>query len=113
MAELVPRRRVGSFPNRLAAELARAWLAEHDVDAAVTADDAGGSSPEIGFVAGGATLLVAADQVERATDLLRELPAGAGPVHRHSSGTRAVAVTVVAVVTFLAVALLVASLLWR
>ena len=80
MADRAPRRQVGSFPNRPVAELARAWLAEHDLDAVVTADDGGGTSPEVGFVTGGASLLVAAHDVDRAQALLGELPP---PVARH------------------------------
>lgn len=102
----VERRRVGSFPNRPVAELARVWLAEHDLDAVVDADDAGGTSPEVGFVTGGASLLVAADQVERAAELLAQLPS---PVaHRRASrpAERGIALLVVVATVFGAVAVL-------
>lgn len=85
VGERVQRRRVGSFPNRPVAELARAFLAEHDVDAVVSADDGGGTSPEVGFVTGGATLLVAAPHVARAQDLLDGLPR---PVVRRRTARR-------------------------
>lgn|GEM_PF-2921089 len=102
----VERRRVGSFPNRPVAELARVWLAEHDVDAVVNADDGGGTSPEVGFVTGGASLLVAADQVERAAALLAQLPAPVSHRRTPRRAERGIALLVVAATIFGAVAVL-------
>lgn len=110
MGEAVQRRPVGSFPNRPVAELARAWLAEHDLDAVVTADDGGGTSPEVGFVTGGASLLVAAHEVDRATELLDELPASVVRPRTRRRGDRLVAGAVVAGLVFGALATVLALL---
>jgi hypothetical protein len=102
---------VGNFPNRPVAELARTWLEERGVDATVTADDGGGSSPEVGFVTGGASLLVAADQVERAEELLAELPAPAVRPRTRRPAERGIALLVVATMSLGAMALLLYVLL--
>ena len=66
MSTLVP---VKTFANRPEAELARGMLEAAGIHAAVTADDAGGMRPELAF-SRGVRLLVAVDEVERASTLL-------------------------------------------
>lgn len=65
--------RIASFPSRPVADLARCYLADHDVDAVVDSDDGNGTQPELGFVTGGAWLKVAPDDVDRARTLLAEV----------------------------------------
>ncbi|MBY5162831.1 hypothetical protein [Salsipaludibacter albus] len=62
--------------NRLDAELRRGALQMGGVDARVGTDDAGGMHPHLGPAAGGLHLLVPADQVDLARELLRELDDG-------------------------------------
>lgn len=61
---------VGHFSSRMEAELARAMLDEHGVDARVDADDAGGQHPELSLLTGGVRLLVASGDVDLARALL-------------------------------------------
>lgn len=69
---------VGSFASRPLAELARAYLDDHGIDAAVDADDGNGTQPEVGFVTGGARVVVAPGEAAAATALLNAV-APAGP----------------------------------
>lgn len=72
---------VGSFASRPLAELARAYLVDHGIDAAVDADDGNGTQPEVGFVTGGARVVVAPGEAAAATALLGAV-APAGPSAR-------------------------------
>ena len=60
---------VGSFLNRVDAELARGALEAADIPATVSADDAAGTRPHLWL--GGVRVLVAAADAERARELLR------------------------------------------
>lgn len=60
---------VKTFANRPEAELARGMLEAAGIHAVVTADDAGGMRPELAF-SRGVRLLVAVEEVERASTLL-------------------------------------------
>lgn len=66
---------VASFSSRPLAELARSYLQDQGVPAAVDADDGNGTQPEVGFVTGGARVVVAPDAVDRARELLAEVEA--------------------------------------
>jgi hypothetical protein len=59
---------VGSFLNRLDAELAQGAMEAADIEAVVSADDAGGLRPHLWM--SGVRLLVRAEDVERARELL-------------------------------------------
>jgi hypothetical protein len=62
---------VGVYPNRIDAELAQGALEAADIEAMVTADDAGGLQP--GFWVGeGVKVLVRAEDAERAKRILNE-----------------------------------------
>lgn len=104
---------VGSYASRPLAELARSYLEDHGVLASVDSDDGGGSQPEVGFVTGGAWLLVAADERDRAASLLAEV--GDGPSLVRAPRPRAarwVAGTVAATMALLGVWTVVALLLF-
>lgn len=64
---------VASFASRPLAELARSYLQDQGVHAAVDADDGNGTQPEVGFVTGGARVLVAPGEADRARALLAEV----------------------------------------
>jgi hypothetical protein len=64
---------VASFASRPLAELARCFLEDNGVDALVDADDGNGTQPEVGFVTGGARVLVAPSQRDHARSLLDEV----------------------------------------
>jgi hypothetical protein len=64
---------VASFASRPLAELARSYLEDQGVPAAVDADDGNGTQPEVGFVTGGARVVVAPGAVDRARALLAEV----------------------------------------
>ncbi len=64
-AELVV---VGTFLNKIDAELARGALQASGIESLVSADDAGGMRP--GLWMGGVRLLVHSEDVERATEIL-------------------------------------------
>ena len=94
---------VGSFPSRPVAELARAYLEDNGIDAIVDADDANGTQPEVGFVTGGARVVVAPGAVTAARALLGEVaPAGAAR-RRHRPVARWVAATVAGTMALLGV----------
>ncbi|MFT5564636.1 MAG: hypothetical protein ACI970_001367 [Myxococcota bacterium] len=84
--------RLASFGSRPLAELARGFLEEHEVDAVVAADDGNGTQPEVGFVTGGAWVLVAPHDLDRARGLLDEVAGDGGSVVALRHGTRARAV---------------------
>jgi Putative prokaryotic signal transducing protein len=60
---------VRTFLNRIEAELARSALEAAEIDAMVSADDAGGASAGL-WVSRGVRLLVRAEDVCRAEDIL-------------------------------------------
>jgi hypothetical protein len=66
---LVP---VATYPTRDEAEVVQGLLASAGIDAAVSADDAGGAFPFV--LSGGAQLLVAEDDVEAASQVLAGKP---------------------------------------
>lgn len=61
---------VARFSSRIEAELACSMLREHDIDARIAADDAGGQHPELSMLTGGVRLAVAPEDVELARALL-------------------------------------------
>lgn len=63
---------VAVFGDRVPAELARSLLAANDIRSALLVDDAGGVHPELSGMTGGVRLAVAADDAERAYELLAE-----------------------------------------
>jgi hypothetical protein len=79
------RRRVGRFASRGEAQVARAMLSEHGIEADVDADDAAGLHPELSLATGGITLSVAVEDVEEAQELLDDVRAGDGPDGRPPS----------------------------
>jgi hypothetical protein len=60
---------VGTYPNKIDAELAQGALEAADIDAMVTADDAGGLQPGL-WVGEGVRVLVRAEDAERAKKIL-------------------------------------------
>lgn len=103
---------VGSFSSRPLAELARSYLQDHGIDAAVDADDGNGTQPEVGFVTGGARVVVAPGELAAATELLDAVdpPSAARrqhhPVARWVAGTVACAMALIGVWTTVVVVLL-------
>ena len=77
--------RVGRFSSRSEAQVARAMLSEHGIEAAVDADDAAGLHPELSLATGGITLTVALEDVGEARELLDDVEAGGatGDLHGH------------------------------
>lgn len=60
---------VGTFLNQVDADLAKGALEAADIEAMLSADDAGGQRPHMWM--GGIRLLVRAEDVEEATAILR------------------------------------------
>ena len=60
---------VGSYPNRIEAEIAQGALDAADIEAIVSADDAGGLQPGL-WVGEGVRVLVRAEDAERAKKIL-------------------------------------------
>ncbi len=60
---------VGTYPNKIDAELAQGALEAADIEAMVTADDAGGLQPGL-WVGEGVRVLVRAEDAERAKEIL-------------------------------------------
>jgi hypothetical protein len=75
------RRRVGRFASRGEAQVARAMLSEHGIEADVDADDAAGLHPELSLATGGISLSVAAEDVEEARELLDDVQTEAAADH--------------------------------
>jgi hypothetical protein len=69
------RQRIGRFSSRGEAQVARAMLSEHGIEAAVDADDAAGLHPELSLATGGITLSVAVEDLEEARELLDDVEA--------------------------------------
>lgn len=60
---------VGTYPNRIDADLAQSALEAAEIEAIVTADDAGGLQPGL-WVGEGVRVLVRAEDAERAKEIL-------------------------------------------
>jgi len=60
---------VGSYLNRIDAEIAQGALEAADIEALVTADDAGGLQPGL-WMGEGVRVLVRAEDAERAKEIL-------------------------------------------
>jgi len=60
---------VGTYPNKIDAEIAQGALEAADIDAMVAADDAGGLQPGL-WVGEGVRLLVRTEDAERAKEIL-------------------------------------------
>ncbi len=104
MDAMTQRVRLTSFPTRPLAELARGFLEDCEVDAIVAADDGNGTQPEVAFVTGGAWLLVAPHDLDRARELLAEIePPSAHVARTHTPRARAVAIVVAGTMAVLAV----------
>ena len=71
MSELIC---VKTFANRLEAELAKSVLESNAIKSSVSADDAGGMRPDLGFTSGGVKLFVLDENAERALELLETEP---------------------------------------
>jgi hypothetical protein len=99
--------RVGRFSSRGEADVARAMLSEHGIEARVVVDDVAGLHPELSMATGGLTLAVADEDAEEARELLADVPDRlVGP----SSGSprRVVAALLLLVALLLAVVVLLA-----
>jgi hypothetical protein len=73
----VARERVGRFTSRGEAEIARAMLAEHGVEATVVVDDVAGLHPELSLATGGVRLEVDPTDADEARRLLADVPPAA------------------------------------
>ena len=60
---------VGTYPNKIDAELAQGALEAANIEAMVTADDAGGLQPGL-WMGEGVRVLVRAEDAERAREIL-------------------------------------------
>jgi hypothetical protein len=60
---------VATYPNKIDAELAQGALEAAEIEAIVTADDAGGLQPQL-WVGEGVRVLVRAEDAERAKEIL-------------------------------------------
>jgi len=60
---------VGTYPNKIDAELAQGALEAAEIEAVVSSDDAGGTQPEL-WVGEGVRVLVRAEDVDRAKEIL-------------------------------------------
>ena len=64
---------IKTFANRAEAGMAKSMLEANGIKASVSADDAGGMRPELGFTSGGVKLLVLEDNVDSAVEFLNGL----------------------------------------
>lgn len=60
---------VGTYPNKIDADLAQSALEAAEIEAIVTADDAGGLQPGL-WVGEGVRVLVRAEDADRAKEIL-------------------------------------------
>ncbi len=67
MSDLVT---VGSYFDRMAAEIAKSVLDVNEIDSYISADDSGGMRPSLLTATGGARLIVRAEDAARAAELL-------------------------------------------
>jgi hypothetical protein len=72
--EHVERVRVGRFGSRAEAQVARAMLSEHGIEATIVVDDVAGLHPELSLATGGLSLEVLPDDAEEARELLADVP---------------------------------------
>lgn len=72
--EHVERVRVGRFSSRAEAQVARAMLSEHGVEATVVVDDVAGLHPELSLATGGLALEVVVEDLDEARELLADVP---------------------------------------
>ena len=72
---------VGSFPNRIEAEIAQGALHAAGIESVITADDAGGQYAALAFTGSGVRVSVEPADRERAEEILRRasLPADEPP----------------------------------
>ena len=63
---------VGSFLNRMEAELAQGALLAAEIDSVISADDAGGQYASVAFVGRSVRLWVRPEDLQRAEDVLKE-----------------------------------------
>jgi len=61
---------VGSFPNRIEAEIAQGALRAAEIESVISADDAGGQYASVAFTGSGVRLMVRRDDRARAEDVL-------------------------------------------
>ena len=61
---------IRTFANREQANMVKSTLEANGINASVSADDAGGARPDVGFASGGARLFVLDVDAERAIKLL-------------------------------------------
>lgn len=59
-----------TFPDRLEADMAKSLLEANGIKASVSADDAGGMRPDLGFTSGGVRLFVLSENADKAIELL-------------------------------------------
>ena len=62
---------IWTFPYRFDAELAQGALQSSGIDAVVVGDDCGGMRPPVGLTSGGIGLLVPAEKVDEAREILK------------------------------------------
>jgi hypothetical protein len=102
------RQRIGRFSSRGEAQVARAMLSEHGIEADVDADDAAGLHPELSLATGGITLSVAVEDLEEARELLEDVEAA--DTHEHLSPGRRVRPWVLLVAAVLVALTIIAAL---
>ena len=61
---------IKTYNSRLEAELAKGLLDSHDIQAMISADDAGGLRPDMLWGTGGVRLLVKREDAQNALDVL-------------------------------------------
>ncbi len=109
---------VGRFSSRGEADVARAMLSEHGIEARVDADDVAGLHPELSLATGGLALVVDDVDAEEARELLADVPdasptADAGGTEVATAGPgRRVRRRVVAALLLLMAILLAVSVTW-
>ena len=65
---------IKTFADRIEAGLAQSLLETNGIKASVSADDAGGMRPDLGFTSGGVKLFVLEENVGRAVGILDDHP---------------------------------------
>jgi hypothetical protein len=72
---------IGSFPNRIEAEIVQGALHAAGIESVITADDAGGQYAALAFTGSGVRVSVGLDDREQAEEILRRasLPADEPP----------------------------------
>ncbi len=76
--EHVERVRIGRFSSRAEAQVARAMLSEHGIEATVVVDDVAGLHPELSLATGGLSLEVLPVDADEARELLADVPRETG-----------------------------------